>query len=268
MFLAWWNKAEIPTGWLLCDGDNGTPDLREKFVRCAYSDITRPPGDTGGEKHTHGISDASHSHSTGNHSHTHNTEPGSDWQSGSTHGAATIAHNHGASSTEEHGHTVSEEDTLPRYIELVIIGTTEDAERDEFPVGIIAMWAGSVDSIPSGWAFCDGQGGRPDLRDRFLKGAEAAGGAGGDGKGHAHDLSSAGSHWHTSAAKDFTHTHGSTGYPTTGFLRTTRTLQASELSGTHTHELSTAGYHNHDDLDQNDGHLPPFYALAFIRREA
>lgn len=27
-----WGKEEIPKGWLLCDGSEGTPDLREKFV--------------------------------------------------------------------------------------------------------------------------------------------------------------------------------------------------------------------------------------------
>jgi hypothetical protein len=32
-----WNNsiASIPAGWYLCDGTNGTPDLRDKFVVCA-----------------------------------------------------------------------------------------------------------------------------------------------------------------------------------------------------------------------------------------
>jgi len=36
--------------------------------------------------------------------------------------------------------------------------------------GVILAWSGSIDSIPAGWALCDGSGGRPDLRGRFILG--------------------------------------------------------------------------------------------------
>ena len=39
------------------------------------------------------------------------------------------------------------------------------------PKGTIAMWSGSIDSIPIGWQLCDGTNGTPDLRDRFIVGA-------------------------------------------------------------------------------------------------
>ena len=38
-------------------------------------------------------------------------------------------------------------------------------------VGMIVMWSGAIDNIPSGWALCNGDNGTPDLRDRFLVGA-------------------------------------------------------------------------------------------------
>jgi len=38
--------ASIPIGWVLCNGSNGTPDLRDKFVVGAGS--TYDPEDTGG----------------------------------------------------------------------------------------------------------------------------------------------------------------------------------------------------------------------------
>jgi len=37
----------IPEGWALCDGGNGTPDLRDRFIVCAGSSYG--PGATGGE---------------------------------------------------------------------------------------------------------------------------------------------------------------------------------------------------------------------------
>lgn len=39
------------------------------------------------------------------------------------------------------------------------------------PLGSILYWSGSIDTIPDGWALCDGQNGTPDLRDRFIVGA-------------------------------------------------------------------------------------------------
>ena len=38
------------------------------------------------------------------------------------------------------------------------------------PKGGIIMWSGSADEIPKGWALCNGDNGRPDLRGRFIVG--------------------------------------------------------------------------------------------------
>lgn len=37
--------------------------------------------------------------------------------------------------------------------------------------GMIMMWSGAADNIPTGWALCDGRNSTPDLRDRFIVGA-------------------------------------------------------------------------------------------------
>lgn len=41
------------------------------------------------------------------------------------------------------------------------------------PPGSIVMWSGSLATIPSGWALCNGANGTPDLRDRFVLGTAA-----------------------------------------------------------------------------------------------
>ena len=70
--------ATIPTGWVLCNGSNSTPDLRNKFIIGAHSDtagvayttITGSNTQTGGSKdaivvshtHTATVTDPGHAH--------------------------------------------------------------------------------------------------------------------------------------------------------------------------------------------------------------
>jgi microcystin-dependent protein len=76
MIMMWSGSiASIPSGWLLCNGSSGTPDLRNRFVVGAGS--TYSVGGTGGSadaivvSHTHSasssssVSDPSHSHGIG-----------------------------------------------------------------------------------------------------------------------------------------------------------------------------------------------------------
>ena len=51
----------VPLGWVICDGNNGTPDLRDRFVIGAGS--TYNPGSTGGDEiHRHDFTSDGHSH--------------------------------------------------------------------------------------------------------------------------------------------------------------------------------------------------------------
>ena len=71
------SQSNIPSGWVLCDGNNSTPDLRDRFVLGAGNSYS--VNDTGGSEtvsistsnmpsHTHTVN--SHSHSLPSHSHT------------------------------------------------------------------------------------------------------------------------------------------------------------------------------------------------------
>lgn len=64
--------ANIPRGWAICDGNNGTPDLIDKFVRCVPNSST-DPGGTGGSS-THVLLEAElsiHSHVWNESAHSH-----------------------------------------------------------------------------------------------------------------------------------------------------------------------------------------------------
>ena len=75
-FIGMWSGAQnaIPSGWYLCDGNNSTPDLRNKFIIGAGSGGNYSVGDAGGytdvfiPEHTHtfsgntGYFDTSHTH--------------------------------------------------------------------------------------------------------------------------------------------------------------------------------------------------------------
>lgn len=61
--IAWWSGAivDIPTGWSICDGNGGRPDLRDQFLICAGD--TYAPDDSGGaENHNHDFTGDGHAH--------------------------------------------------------------------------------------------------------------------------------------------------------------------------------------------------------------
>lgn len=98
--------ATIPTGWLLCDGGSGTPDLRGRFIKCA--NIAGDLGVTGGgAAHTH-TAGTGHSH-TASHTHTQTTAAAA--AEGSSGGAgisvSTGGHAHAANATASNGATSS-----------------------------------------------------------------------------------------------------------------------------------------------------------------
>lgn len=173
------------------------------------------------------------------------------------------------------------------------------------PVGAILIWSGAVAAIPANWQICDGTGGTPDLRDRFIVGSGstyatgATGGAATANLEHSHTLTvgSGGAHTHTqpNTSTDGTHTHTATGNTgTTGNIGSwERALSGSfRAKSDHVHSidaatLATDGSHAHTNpsTDSGGAHAhaladstttlglsaaqdirPPYYALAFIMR--
>lgn len=66
MIMLWHGlEANIPSGWHLCDGSVGTPDLRNKFVPCA-GDAYAPHDEGGVDSQTHAFTGNGHIHSIPN----------------------------------------------------------------------------------------------------------------------------------------------------------------------------------------------------------
>jgi len=127
------------------------------------------------------------------------------------------------------------------------------------PTGVIVMWSGTIATIPSGWALCDGTNGTPDLRDRFIVGArqDDSGVAKTNVKGTL--LQTGGEHQHTLTTGEMpSHSHDiPRRSPTVGSWRTFDSPDELNIGIWGNPTGSTGG-------DQPHENTPPFYALAFI----
>lgn len=140
--------ASIPSGWVLCNGSNSTPDLRNKFVIGAHSDtsgiayttITGANTRTGGTKdaivvsHTHTFSGTTgsmnrnnpHSHGIGGREYGGGGNPGGDLNGPNTdYGYRTyntdINHEHTFSGTTASSGSSGTNQNLPPYYALAYI---------------------------------------------------------------------------------------------------------------------------------------------------
>ena len=164
------------------------------------------------------------------------------------------------------------------------VGTTS-----VFPAGMIVLWSGATDSVPTGWVLCDGQNNTPDLRNKFVVGAGETYAVGTTGGSTNVTLGSANlpSHTHTysgtTSSKTLTGSitnisevfsaHGSTtGVFSKGSSSSGRTPQNTDTSGTgkitfngthsHTYSGTTAATGSGSAFDI----IPPYYALAYIMK--
>lgn len=204
--------------------------------------------------------------------------------------------------------TVSQADDHLRLIKAVLRNTfpnlnsavtaTPAQLNSPIPAGVITLWSGAIDNIPSGWSLCNGTSGTPDLRDRFVVGAGGTYTVG--ATGGSLTSSAAGSHTHTEAAAGVhdhgtatgstaltadqipAHTHsysvaGGTAFEFGTGLNGTSGLASVSASTTgstggglgHTHSISSAGSHSHTINsvgDHSHTTTPPYYALAYIMK--
>ena len=110
--------------------------------------------------------------------------------------------------------------------------------------GVIVMWSGAVETIPAGYALCDGTLGTPNLKDKFVISAGAVFGPGDSGgsQSHVHQFTGDG------------HAHDLAG----GTI-----IEDVDPTGSINHSTTTEPASGTTDAGTN---MPPYYTLAFIMK--
>jgi hypothetical protein len=127
------------------------------------------------------------------------------------------------------------------------------------PTGGIIMWSGATSAIPSGWVLCDGQNSTPDLRNKFIVGANdstgdtsypgvSVGATGGQADAivpnHTHPTTFDGKKYFPGGGSTSVSFGGAGGYPADVFSMSDPT--------------------NGESVSNKN--LPPYYALAYIMK--
>ena len=146
-----------------------------------------------------------------------------------------------------------------------IIPTANLPAAAAIPAGVICMWSGTIATVPSGWLFCNGSNGTPDLRDRMIMGANL------DAVGVAYtrvtgsNTKTGGEATHTLTTAEIpAHAHTATVYGT-GYSNShsrpyfceAGRIDEGSLTATTNSDGGSGGAHNV---------LNPYYALAFIMK--
>lgn len=129
--------SNIPSGWVICDGNNGTPNLLNRFVK-EVPDGSTNPGSTGGQS-SYSLSSSqlpSHDHdgktgTSGSHTHTVTNEFGEvaydAWDSGVAGGGSLYettsdgSHSHSIDSGPDSTGSGNSIDNRPAYYEVAYI---------------------------------------------------------------------------------------------------------------------------------------------------
>ena len=281
----WSGSLESVPSWAkICNGDNGTPDLRDYFVRGAVdASNVNTTGGSASYSHSHSLvtSNFAHSHylsSSGTvasqvlHGHGGLDSHRGRIQAGSSKVGFTESHSHTTNSpTTSHSHT-TDSDTipLPLYYALYFIALPL-SQLGALESKSIIMWSGSPTLLPSGWVLCDGANGTPDLQGKFILGAETDLGTVGGAKKHTHSVMGLGVHTHSaSTAPAQTHSHTVTSSTEgTGAIRSGLDATAEGTIPAHTHDVTAkSGSHTHSLSETYDDYddYPPFYNLCYVMR--
>lgn len=153
-----------------------------------------------------------------------------------------------------------------------------DIVSNVFPAGGIIMWSGTIATIPTGWALCDGNNGTPDLTGRFVVHADGSTYSPNDtGGANSVALSTSEMPSHTHTFSGTTNTTGAHSHQVAWSVAEGGSGAGSRVENypsTYSRSTSSAGDHSHtfsgttSSTGSGSAHenRPPYYALAYIMK--
>jgi len=259
-------SSKTISGFSLCDGNGGTPNLNGRFLRGAG---TGQNAGTFGGNNSHNHS-ANHSHTGANHNHTGTSGFYSGPKSkhgGADSGTGVYDHRHPfttngeTASISSYSGSCSTATTQPPYYSLL---TYKNMTGSAVAIkdGLIALTKETT--LPIGWILCDGNNGTPNLASRFILSHSQANLTGGNSS-HTHSNLN---HTHTSTP----HNHGGTTNSVSS--ETYQAKQGSSWRGRspHAHSLtstsSVASYSNSNISFNSSNSVPEYIEVKFIMATA
>lgn len=139
----------------------------------------------------------------------------------------------------------------------------DDIDKYLCPPGMIAMWSGASNAIPTGWYLCNGQNGTPDLRNRFIVGAgdEYSVGSTGGQSTHILTIEEMPTHNHDFYAYNDSSTGRSRDY-----LETDRSIEPVRIETGRVSRTTSSDMISSVGGGQAHENRPPYYALCFIMK--
>jgi hypothetical protein len=293
------NSGNVPAGWVICDGNNGTPNLSGRFIVCSgnNSETNYTPGQSSGQdkyafsiqempvhnhggnsgntsaEHTHGVSattgneSAQHTHGIGgstgnanaNHSHTLSANTG---QAGADHWHPGSTGNASAN----HGHNISNSGNHAHPVDVAFEYSSNPGGFFGQQVHLLSVqldqdWNGYVhiDQVRNGSASAGG-------------GGDHSHNTGDDGAAHSHDFQ-------TGGANAYQHAHGVSGNADPETTAHSHPLPTNTQNDQHdhTHSFNTTSQnqsqtHHHDITTTQTGggtqhdNRPKWYSLFYIMK--
>ncbi|MCT7948265.1 hypothetical protein NG798_00465 [Ancylothrix sp. C2] len=155
-------------------------------------------------------------------------------------------------------------DTAQKAVETYV----ETVAKGVVLKGMILMWSGKGEEIPTGWVLCDGNNGTPNLTDKFIVGAGNGYAVGATGGADSVTLTIAEMPTHSHGVNDPGHNHSRGAiWPGSG----TEQEQAGKPENRTTFNIETGNSQTGISIENTGGNQPhenrpPYYALAFIMK--